>query len=116
MRDFETGATRNDGDHKFDYEGFICPQSDHEFAKYMHSHRKQADGQMRDADNWQKGIPKEVYIKSLTRHMKDLNRLWDGWTVFDPDDNHEVDMLELLQAIRFNQQGLTHEILKDTKI
>ncbi len=30
------------------------------------------DGTMRDGDNWQNGIPLDVYMKSLVRHMIDV--------------------------------------------
>jgi hypothetical protein len=61
MRNFTTGATRNSDVNKLDYEGFLSPVVLEEFAIYMQTHRKQADGKLRESDNWQKGIPKEVY-------------------------------------------------------
>jgi hypothetical protein len=64
MREFETGATRNPEEGKLDYEGFLSPLVLECYAKYMHEHRLQSDGKLRDSDNWQKGIPKEVYMKS----------------------------------------------------
>lgn len=112
MREFKTGATRNSSDHKFDYEGFICPNAMTAFAEYMHKHRKQADGTLRDGDNWQKGIPKKQYVKSLVRHVLDLWSVWRGYNRKCPDDGHDLHMPELLCAIIFNAQGLLHEILK----
>ena len=41
MRKFETGATRNLDDGKFDFDGFLSPLTLKRFAEYMHKHRKQ---------------------------------------------------------------------------
>lgn len=114
MRNFETGATRNDGDHKLRYEGFLSPHALHRYAQYMHSHRLQADGKMRDPDNWQKGIPKDVYMDCLVRHVFDAWRLHRGGVVYDPDklDEPPVKMEELLCAITFNAMGYLHEEVK----
>ena len=62
---------------------------------------------MRDASNWKKGIPKESYIESLGRHWLDVRDLWDG---IDVDG---VDIEDALCAMRFNVNGLLHEILKE---
>lgn len=60
MREFRTGATRDNDEGKYDYEGFYHPLVVKRFGQYMDKHRKQADGKLRDSDNWQKGIPKEI--------------------------------------------------------
>ena len=112
MRKFKTGATRNSNKNKYDYEGFLSPFVIHRFGKYMHKHRFQKDGEMRESDNWQKGIPKEQYMKSLLRHVLDFWRLHRGGTVCDPDTGEEVSKEELLCAIIFNAQGYLHELLK----
>jgi hypothetical protein len=72
IRKFDTGATRNTDTGKYDYEGFLHPLVLEAFAAYMHSNRRQRDGTYRDSDNWQKGIPLAVYIKSNWRHFVDL--------------------------------------------
>ena len=59
MRNFDTGATRDNDDEKMDYEGFLSPIVLKEFGRYMHKHRKQTDGKFRESDNWQKGMPKK---------------------------------------------------------
>jgi hypothetical protein len=69
MREFKSGATRDDDADKYDYEGFLSPLVLERYAEYMHKHRKQADGKMRDSDNWQKGIPVVQYMKSKLRHI-----------------------------------------------
>ena len=117
VRQFSTGATRNLDHNKLDYEGFNCPMAQRAFAEYMHGHRKQADGTIRDSDNWQRGMDFDVYAKSLVRHVHDLHCLHRGWTIprpedgqpMTPDDEHK---LELLCAIWFNVQGYIHELLK----
>ena len=74
MRKFNTGATRDVDNDKLDFEGFLSPTVLIRYAEYMHTHRKQSDGALRDSDNWQKGIPKEVYMKSMWRHFMDVRQ------------------------------------------
>ena len=112
MRTFDTGATRDTDDYKFDYEGFFSPLAVQRYAEYMHSHRKQADGKLRDSDNWQRGIPLTAYIKSLFRHFIDLWCIHRGHAVKDRRDSHEVTREEALCAIIFNSFGYLHEIEK----
>jgi hypothetical protein len=103
MRNFATGATRDDDTNKFDYEGFLSPFALERFATYMQEHRIQADGKPRASDNWQRGIPTEAYMKSMLRHVMELWRLWRG-------GNRSGKAFEdTLCAIQFNQQGLLHE-------
>ena len=105
MRTFDTGATRNLDDDKFDYEGFLSPIALRRFAAYMHSHRKQENKTLRDSDNWQKGIPVDQYMKSMLRHFMDL------WIVHR--GNAGEDLEETLCALMFNVQGMLHETLKE---
>lgn len=113
MRTFETGATRDNDDTKPDYEGFMSPLVVEEFGRYMTRHRKQADGQLRDSDNWQKGIPLTAYMKSMWRHF---HAVWkshrsgaSGGTVAH---NTLEQQLEELMALKFNVDGYAHELLK----
>jgi len=112
MRQFSTGATRNEDSHKNDYEGYLCPLVIRRFGDYMTLHRKQADGKLRDSDNWQKGIAKDVYVKSLFRHFMDLWSIQRGHVVIDSEDGHEVTEEEACCAIMFNVMGFLHEHLK----
>ena len=105
MRTFETGATRDSDDSKFDYEGFLSPLVLERFGRYMHQHRIQADGTLRNSDNWQKGIPPDAYMKSAWRHFVDW---WCEHRYFTDYDVIE----EALCALLFNVQGYLHEILK----
>lgn len=105
MRQFSTGATRNSDENKYDYEGFLSPLVLERFAQYMHKHRVQADGKLRDSDNWQKGIPKEAYMKSGWRHFF-------SWWKSHRGLKTEEDIEESLCALLFNIQGYLHEHLK----
>jgi hypothetical protein len=113
MRVFETGATRNTDVAKLDYEGFLSPLVLRKYAEYMHAHRKQADGTLRSADNWQKGIPTDVYVSSMWRHFMDVWMTHRGYEVNSPEDDHVVGMEEALMALLFNVMGYAHEILKE---
>lgn len=112
MREFETGATRNIDTNKPDYEGFISPLVLRDFGRYMHEHRVQSDGSLRDSDNWQKGIPVEEYMKSLWRHFLDIWTLQRGHEVVDYDGN-EVTEKDALAGAFFNIQGMWHTILME---
>lgn len=107
MRTFDTGATRDSDETKLDFEGFLSPLVLVEFAKYMNMHRVQADGELRDSDNWQKGIPLDAYMKSNWRHFMDL-WLWHR----DYPDLARENIKQALCGILFNTQGYLHELLK----
>jgi hypothetical protein len=104
MREFATGATRDVEDNKYDFEGFFSVQVLDRRARYMHHHRKQADGHLRDSDNWQKGIPLPVYMKSAFRHFID-------WWRAHRNGNYEA-AEDAICALMFNCEGYLHEILK----
>jgi hypothetical protein len=116
MRNFDTGATRDSDSHKNDYEGFLSPTVIERYGDYMTKHRIQADGKLRDSDNWQKGIPKDAYIKSLWRHFLDVWYLHRGYKRFDKQRQEEITIDEALCAILFNVMGYLYEILKEKKI
>jgi len=105
-RKFDTGATRDVEDGKLDYEGFLSPLVLARFANYMHKHRIQKDGSLRDSDNWQKGIPRDAYMKSMWRHFMDV---WLDHRVYGQVD--QVGMEDELCAVLFNVQGYLHELL-----
>jgi len=105
-REFQTGATRDQEDGKFDYEGFLSPAVLYRFAEYMHKHRLQKDGSLRDSDNWQKGIPLDVYMKSGFRHF------FDWWHCHRSNVGPGATE-EALCALMFNVMGYLYEYLKD---
>ena len=116
MRKFSSGATRNSVEGKNDYEGFLSPLVIEEYGNYMNSHRKQADGKLRDSDNWQNHFGEkhfDVCIKSLWRHILDLWFLHRGFKRVDPLDGHEVTKKEALSAIMFNTMAYMDKLLKD---
>lgn len=114
IRKFETGATRDTAEGKYDYEGFLSPLVLQRFAAYMHKHRQQSDGGMRDSDNWQKGIPQDAYVKSGFRHFMDWWLLHRGYDATRPETGESQDMEEALCGLLFNVQGYLHELLKDS--
>jgi len=105
VREFETGATRDSDETKYDYEGFLSPLVVERFGEYMHKHRYQADGRVRDSDNWQKGIPLNAYMKSAWRHFVDWWKAHRGLPVSDT-------LEDILCALLFNVSGYLHEVLK----
>jgi len=106
IRQFTTGATRDTDEGKLDFEGFYSPIVMERYAEYMNKHRVQSDGSLRDSDNWQKGIPKTAYMKSMFRHFFDVWKEHRGITTKDG-------MEEALCALLFNVQGYLLEYLKE---
>lgn len=104
VREFDTGATRDSDDGKLDFEGFFSPLVLERRAEYMHQHRIQADGGLRDSDNWQKGIPLDAYMKSGWRHFF---AWWRRHRKLPANESLE----DALCALMFNAEGYLHEIL-----
>ena len=102
MRQFSSGATRNDDTEKLDFEGFLSPTAIEHYANYMHKNRIQADGTIRESSNWQKGIPLDSYMKSMFRHFFDV---WKSHRGLETPE----DMITNLSALMFNVQGYLHE-------
>ena len=105
-RQFNSGATRDTDEGKYDYDGFYSPLVVERFGQYMNKHREQSDGNLRDSDNWQKGIPMTAYMKSGWRHFIDWWKEHRGYTTKDG-------LEEALCALLFNVQGYLHEHLKN---
>ena len=106
-RTFTTGANRDTTEGKLDYEGFLSPLVIQRYAEYKHKCRHLSDGTLRESDNWQKGMPKEVYMKSMWRHFMDVWQMQRG-------NLHTITEKEnALCALLFNVQGMLHEELKD---
>jgi hypothetical protein len=135
MRNFDTGATRNNATNKFDYHGFRHPLTEFSFARYMHKHRKQADGKLRDANNWWKlfgdvKTHKDITLKSMDRHLEALKMLQAGGYVYEdkkraeyifsleplknPPSHYEiVTEDDCCNGIRFNASAYLLGVLKD---
>lgn len=101
IRRFESGATRDTEEGKLDFEAFLSPRVLLRYAEYMQKHQTRSDGTLRDGDDWQKGMPSDVYFKSLMRHVVDAWLLHRGMTEFGRTD----DLEEALCAIIFNAMG-----------
>jgi hypothetical protein len=109
MRTFEGGGTRNTDDGKLDFEGFISPLALEAYAKYMHKHRFQADGNIRDSDNWQKLFGdkhEDVCMKSAWRHFFSW---WKSHRGLPTEETIE----ESICALIFNASAYLHKIQKD---
>lgn len=112
VREFDSGANRDSEEGKYDFEGFLSPAVLYAFATYMHDKRGLPDGSMRSADNWQKGIPLDSYMKSLIRHVMDVWLIHRGYAVRRPEDGSPVSIEDALGGALFNVQGYWHETLK----
>jgi len=111
VRVFSSGATRDTDDGKLDYEGFLSPIVLQKYAEYMHHHRYQSDGKLRESDNWQKHFGDDHYsvcMKSLWRHFMDL---WLEHRGFQSRDGIE----NALMGILFNAMAYADKYYKDKK-
>jgi hypothetical protein len=109
VRKFETGATRSSAEGRYDPEGYLSPLALERWAEYMHKHQYQADGSMRESDNWQKGMPQESMAKGMWRHFL---HFWLRHRGFTPNDvKSGADIEEDLCAIIFNAQAYLHNLL-----
>lgn len=107
MRKFDTGATRDSDEGKPRYGGFFSPLAMQAYGEYMHQHRIQPDGSLRDADNWKKGIPDRELFESAFRHFEDWWLIEDGY-------EGRSSLREALCALIFNAQARLHsECLKE---
>lgn len=105
IRLFDTGANRDTDHGKLDFEGFFSPLVLECYAEYMHKNRHINDGSIRDSDNWQKGMPFSVYIKSGFRHF------FDWWKEHRGHRSRDG-MIVALCGLMFNTMGYLHEYLK----
>lgn len=105
VRAFSTGATRDLDTNKLDFEGFLSPLVLKRYAEHMHKARQMPNGDVRASDNWQLGIPSDVYMKSMFRHFFDT---WSTHRGIDTGSDIETELCALL----FNVNGYLHEHLK----
>lgn len=105
MNSFDTGATRDTSEGKLVFDKFLSPKVLLQFAKYMNMNRLQSDGQMRDGDNWQKGIPMDKYMESAYRHFFD-------WWLEHRGYETDAGLMAALCGLLFNTMGYMHEMLK----
>ena len=114
LRGFDTGATRDTAEGKLAYNGFYSPFVMRQFARFMNMNRLQSDGKLRDANNWQKGIPMDVYRESLSRHYQEF------WEEVEKKDKlgdmmsreGDIKLMAAACGMMFNIQGYVLEWLK----
>lgn len=116
IRTFASGANRNSDNGKFDFEGFLSPLVLERFAAYMHKNRHLVDGTYRDSDNWQKGMPNSVILKSGLRHMMDWWLLARGYVPVRPEDGKPVDYEEALCGLMFNVMARLYNLLSEGRL
>ena len=105
-RTFDTGANRDSDEGKLDYESYLSPLVLQRYAEYMHKHNQMGDGTRREGDNWQKGMPLNVYMKSMWRHFMEV------WKYHRSVNCFLIKSLEdALCGVLFNASGYLHEIL-----
>ena len=107
MRKFETGATRSPIGDKLRYADFLDSRVIKRYCQYMHKHRVQADGQVREPNNWKKGIDRASLVDSLNRHQMDVLMWYHGY-----EDEMEEPIEEALCAVMFNTMALLDAVLK----
>lgn len=110
MRTFDTGATRSNDAGKIDPEGFLSPLVIERYCLYLNKHRVQADGKLRDSDNWQKGMDRTTYMKSAWRHFLDM---WKTHRVTPTPTANSEAFEDSICAVLFNVMGYLHETLKE---
>lgn len=111
MRNFNTGATRDTDEGKINYNDILPAIVFEAYGKYMDKHRLQADGKLRDSDNWQQGFGEnhlDVCAKSMYRHLIDVQKELDGYKSRDGIN-------EALGGLMFNTIAYWYWILKDVE-
>ena len=106
MLKFATGAYRNPAKDKIDIEACESPIVLERYAQYLHENSYLPDGSRRPNDNWQKGIPRDSYMKSMVRHFVDVWKIHRGFTAHMTLEN-------ALCALMFNVKGYLYEVLRD---
>lgn len=107
VRIFDGGATRSPLGDKLCYSRFMDARVVKRYCEYLHKHRVQADGNVREPDNWKNGIPQASYMDSMHRHFMDV------WL---HNQGHTSEMAEDIEtalcALIFNAQGMLFEVMK----
>jgi hypothetical protein len=113
-RYFEGGAYRDTAQGKPDYAKYLSPEALRAYGRYMLRHQYQSDGQIREGDNWKKGIPLDVFMSSAFRHFLDWWELHN--TGFEMGKAKKLELMEeALCAVMFNTMGYLHELMKDRR-
>ena len=108
IRTFPSGATRSNDLTRIDWVKMISVPVLLRYGEYMARNRVQADGSLRDFDNWKKGFPLDETIESMMRHMVDLMALHT-----DSNPIRECNIEDSCCAILFNAMAYLHEYLME---
>lgn len=107
VREFASGATRNVDTSQPDYEAFLSPLVIQRYGEFMHQNRFRPNGELRDGDDWQKGIPMDSYMKSGWRHF------FAWWRYYRNGGGQARVLEDAICALLFNAMGYLHEFLKN---
>ena len=113
LRNFDTGAIRDNDDSKINYQGALSPLVLEAYGAYIQKHSLLPDGTRRNNKNWQNlfGTHEEhrqVCIESAWRHFIDLLMEHDGYDSRDGLD-------EAIGGLLFNIQAYWFSVLKERK-
>jgi len=114
IQTFESGATRTSEDGRLSYVRGLSPVVLRRYLQYLAKHRKQADGSMREFDNWKQGIPMRRSFDGLGRHFFTLWLLMEGLDIYD--DSGQEDIQDVLCAIMFNTMSMLYQELMQPRI
>lgn len=121
IRQFASGASRDADTEKLQFARFFDPLVVQRRAEYMHHHRHQADGSLREPDNWKlgqregTGIPIQAFMDGLARHEHDAWMIHEYGEVFRPETGESVDLEDALCAIMFNAEGWLRRLLLEKR-
>jgi len=113
LRNFDTGAIRDNDDSKINYQGALSPLVLEAYGAYIQKHSLLPDGTRRNNKNWQNlfGTHEEhrqVCIESAWRHFIDLLMEHDGYDSRDGLD-------EAIGGLMFNIQAYWFSVLKERR-
>jgi len=110
-RYFPGGAYRDVDDNKLDYARALSPEVLERYLEFLQENRLQSDNQLREFDNWKAGMPIDVCMSSLWRHVMSVWKYVYGRFAKPPQESLE----DALCAVMFNSMVMLHEILKDAQ-
>jgi len=102
-------ATRDSNTNKPNHIGYRDILVEEAYDLYMLKHQKQADGTMRDADNWKSYFGEKHYkvcIESAYRHFEDWWKEFEGLESRDGID-------EAINGLKFNIDAYYSKVLRD---
>ena len=114
IQTFDSGATRTSEDGRLSYVRGLSSVVLRRYLQYLAKHRKQADGSMREFDNWKQGIPMRRSFDGLGRHFFTLWLLMEGLDIYD--DSGQEDIQDVLCAIMFNTMSMLHQEMMQPRI